>query len=431
MFLSRSEKNLLVIGAVLLIGSGILYYIMPSLRVDLNKGDAAGNVVINLQPTSPVVSPGATFTINVTMDTGVHTVAAAEIEISYPTNLLQVTAIEKATYLPIELMPGTISGGKAKITLGSQPTAPRKGSGIIAVLIVKALQVQNSGVLQVTSNSQVAAVDTPGNVLGTRGTTSITVGTSTATPMASGAQAELKIDNALSSARQQLDTFTFVAKGLNANRNATRWVRSSTGQNTALTIRVTDSSGGLTWEFRADCSYIPGIYTVWVVDDAGRQTNTVTQIVNAHSSCLAGVTPGQFGLKEGDMISASGSADPDIYIINQYGFKRLFLNPKIFSFYGHLGGYSKVKSVSTQVRDAFKTSVLFTNCETNDGKVYAVQVVGEDEGILHEMKISREQALAADPNYVKKTFCINNNEFFWYPLSSPYTSLSQIPVYQR
>lgn len=143
-------------------------------------------------------------------------------------------------------------------------------------------------------------------------------------------------------------------------------------------------------------------------------------------------SPTAVGLKEGDMISAAGSFDPDIYIINSFGFKRLFLNPIIFSFYGHLGGFAKVKTVTPPVRDSFGTSGLFQNCETNDGKVWAVQVVGEDDAVLHHVQVSGAEAVAQDPNFFKKVFCINNNEFYWYPKTlDAYTSLSQIPVYRR
>ncbi|MBX4211470.1 MAG: hypothetical protein KW806_01590 [Candidatus Yanofskybacteria bacterium] len=146
--------------------------------------------------------------------------------------------------------------------------------------------------------------------------------------------------------------------------------------------------------------------------------------------------PTQFGLKEGDMISAINTNDPDIYIVNVFGYKRLFLNPVIFNFYGHLGGYlggwGNVKTVTSTVRDVFPTSGIFRNCETNDPKVWAVEVIGEDIGLLHHVQMTGEEAVREDPNFFKKVFCINNNEYFWYPKSSvPYTSLSQIPIYRR
>src|SRR3989338_5063194 len=86
--------------------------------------------------------------------------------------------------------------------------------------------------------------------------------------------------------------------------------------------------------------------------------------------------PADYGLVEGDLISAAGSSDPDIYIVNEYGYKRLFLNPTIFNFYGHLK-WSNVRTVSAATRDAFITSGLFRNCEADDPKVYGVEVTAE------------------------------------------------------
>jgi hypothetical protein len=145
----------------------------------------------------------------------------------------------------------------------------------------------------------------------------------------------------------------------------------------------------------------------------------------------AAVAPSDYGLKEGDTISAAGSDDPDVYIVNDWGYKRLFLNPAIFGFYGHLGGFAKVKSVTPATRDAFGTSGLFRNCETNDPKVYGVEVTGEDTGNLHWVNVTGAQAVADDPNFFKKVFCINTNEFNWYPKSTDYTSVSQVPSYAR
>ncbi len=143
------------------------------------------------------------------------------------------------------------------------------------------------------------------------------------------------------------------------------------------------------------------------------------------------VNPGDYGLKEGDTISATGSDDPDVYIVNEYGYKRLFLNPVIFNFYGHLGGFAKVKSVSSTARDAFSTSGLFRNCESNDEKVYGLESTGEDTGVLHWVNVTSVQAVADDLNFFQKVFCVNNNEFNWYTKGSNYTSVNQIPIYVR
>lgn len=136
-------------------------------------------------------------------------------------------------------------------------------------------------------------------------------------------------------------------------------------------------------------------------------------------------------LKDGDVISVAGSSDPDVYIVNPNGYKRLFLNPAIFAFYGHLGGFSKVKSTVAPTRDTLITSGLFRNCETNDKKVYGVEVTGEDSGKLHWVNTTGEKAVSDDPDFFKKVFCINTKEFSWYPKGSDYTSVNQIPDYTR
>ncbi len=151
------------------------------------------------------------------------------------------------------------------------------------------------------------------------------------------------------------------------------------------------------------------------------------------------ITPGSLGftslaalnLREGNTISAIGSNDPDIYIINDWGYKRLFLNPIIFSFYGHLGGFAKVKNITPQTNSLLVTSGLFRNCETNDPKVYGVEVTGEDTGILHWINTSGAQAVQDDSDFFKKVFCVNSNEFNWYTKGSDYASVNQVSIYTR
>lgn len=136
-------------------------------------------------------------------------------------------------------------------------------------------------------------------------------------------------------------------------------------------------------------------------------------------------------LNSGDMISAGNSDDPDVYIINEHGYKRLFLNPIIFNFYAHLGGFQNIRAVEGKTRDAYATSGLFKNCESGDPKIYGIEITGEDIGTLHWVNTSGEQAVADDPNFFNKVFCINNNEFNWYQKGTEYSSVGQIPSYSR
>ncbi|MBI2062802.1 MAG: hypothetical protein HYT61_01010 [Candidatus Yanofskybacteria bacterium] len=141
------------------------------------------------------------------------------------------------------------------------------------------------------------------------------------------------------------------------------------------------------------------------------------------------VAPSDYGLKEGDTISAAGSDDPDVYIVNDWGYKRLFLNPAIFNLYGHLGGFAAVKSVSPATRDAFVTSGLFR--VDGDEKVYGLETTGEDTAVLRWVNTSGAQAVADDPNFFKKVFIINAAEKALYTMGTDFTSVTQVPAYTR
>lgn len=143
-------------------------------------------------------------------------------------------------------------------------------------------------------------------------------------------------------------------------------------------------------------------------------------------------------LWDGDLISANRYGDPDIYIIKisphdpYAGYKRLFLNPAIFSFYGHLGGFANVRPVTPQVRDLFQTSGLFRNCETGDQKVWATELTGEDTGVFHHVQLSGDAAVAEDPYFFRKVFCINTREENFYAKSiHEYVHLNEVPSYER
>ncbi len=142
-----------------------------------------------------------------------------------------------------------------------------------------------------------------------------------------------------------------------------------------------------------------------------------------------GAAPADYGLTEGDTVSATGSDDPDVYIVNEQGYKRLFLNPEIFNLYGHLGGFAAVTSISAATRDAFPTSGLFR--VDGEEKVYGLETTGEDVAVLHWVNTTGAQAVIDDPDFFKKVFVINAAEFALYGTSTDYTSVSQVPAYTR
>ncbi|HUT96323.1 MAG TPA: hypothetical protein VMW82_02020 [Candidatus Paceibacterota bacterium] len=129
--------------------------------------------------------------------------------------------------------------------------------------------------------------------------------------------------------------------------------------------------------------------------------------------------PEDYGLKEGDSIRAEG--DFDIFIINQYGYKRLFLNPTIFNMYGHLGSWEDVKTVAPETRDAFITSTHYRFVD--EDKVYHMNVTGEDTGTLHWLNMTGENFLVQGGKS-EAIFIINKSEFEWYEKGEEKNSLN-------
>ncbi|MBI2063872.1 MAG: hypothetical protein HYT65_02675 [Candidatus Yanofskybacteria bacterium] len=154
----------------------------------------------------------------------------------------------------------------------------------------------------------------------------------------------------------------------------------------------------------------------------------VSMVLFSTTLFVAAVRPSDFNLHEGDVISAEG--DPDVYIVNEYGYKRLFVNPAIFNIYGHLG-WDKIKKITPEIRDTFITSGLFRNCESNDEKVYGLDVVNDDVANLRWVNTTGDQAVTDDSDFFKKVFCINNKELQLYGSGLQYTSVLQIPKYAR
>ena len=115
------------------------------------------------------------------------------------------------------------------------------------------------------------------------------------------------------------------------------------------------------------------------------------------------------GLTEGDFIRARG--DNDIYVINNFGYKRLILTPGICLMYGHLqsrGCFDATKEVSPEVRDAFITSWYATDGENHDGIVYRLDQTGDDAGRL--VVVASTPKLFSQDDFEKKVFLINTSE---------------------
>ncbi|MDO8452488.1 MAG: cohesin domain-containing protein [bacterium] len=158
------------------------------------------------------VSPGQTFPIGVILDSQTNTVTAAKIKIQYPTNVLDVAAVNLGTYLPTLLEDPVIdeAGGFVSFTIGSTANEPKLGVGTLATITFNATNLTPSAPITFTGESEVAAIEEDGNVLNFSRPIGIIVAdapTVTPTPTTAPNSADLQI-------KLNLDTVTAKANDL-------------------------------------------------------------------------------------------------------------------------------------------------------------------------------------------------------------------------
>lgn len=154
--MSRSKLHLffyIIFFLFLIVGTlyGIyLSFFKPGSTAVKTKASTS-NVDLTLIPSTITGTVGADFTVAITMNTNNKTVSAAELHLTYDSTKLEGKTITAGTYLPVILSQGTIGTGAATIILGSSPTEPKNGSGILATLTFRSLVALSS---QITFSNQ-------------------------------------------------------------------------------------------------------------------------------------------------------------------------------------------------------------------------------------------------------------------------------------
>lgn len=128
------------------------------------------------------------------------------------------------------------------------------------------------------------------------------------------------------------------------------------------------------------------------------------------------VAPGDFGLKEGDLIRAPSLPAPEgfkVYIINDGGFKRHIFNPDVFNMYGHLK-WENIKDVAANVVTSFTTSDLYRI--DGDPRVWSV----DPNGVRHWINMTADQYVQKGYKW-EQIFLINEKEGNYYTQGSDIT----------
>jgi hypothetical protein len=186
-FPRKVQKNiLLLLPVVLLLFAGIALVLLSQQKTqDVRSRAAAGGTTLAIAPATKTVAVGESFAVGATMNTGMDTVSAATLHLSYDPAALDIVSFTPGTVLPVVLMPENHTNGVLSVTLGASPTSPFKGADIVGTWTMKVRAAKQSSI-QFTDATAVAALGKTANALAGASGTTITVtasGTPSATPI--------------------------------------------------------------------------------------------------------------------------------------------------------------------------------------------------------------------------------------------------------
>lgn len=158
--MSKAKKNKqsasLMMIPIIIIGLLVSIYLVSQSQ-ELRKRAAGTGAILSISPANVTVAAGQTSSIGVTMNTGGDLISAAELHLTFDPTKITVQSISAGSPLPVVLTAGAVGSGTVSIVLGSQPSAPFQGTGIIATITFKALTVSTTQV-NFAATTQAAAV---------------------------------------------------------------------------------------------------------------------------------------------------------------------------------------------------------------------------------------------------------------------------------
>lgn len=175
------KKTALLSVFVLALGLGVSVYLTQK-QQNLNSKASNDPVTLSIILDKSEAQVGDKILASIALDSKSQKTSAVIVEVNFPEDLLKLESSEITDYLPTVLIKPTTTAGKFLITIGSNSTNPRSGSGVLANLT---FLVKNTGTAKIEfgSESAVAVIDLDTNALEktTSGTINIS-GISTPTP---------------------------------------------------------------------------------------------------------------------------------------------------------------------------------------------------------------------------------------------------------
>lgn len=160
----------------------LLVAILPILLIIVGQRQelqqkAAPATTLTFSPVTLTEAPGDRFPIDIMVQTNENLISAAKLVVTFDQTKLSAESIVASDYLPVILETGSVGPGLAKITIGSSPTQPRKGTGRLAEITFKAKGP--TGVTQVTfgDDTEIAGINEKTNVVIGKGSATVTIAT--------------------------------------------------------------------------------------------------------------------------------------------------------------------------------------------------------------------------------------------------------------
>lgn len=152
------------------------FFLAKEVQKNQSLRSRAGSVVLSLSSNNQNPQPGETFIVAVGIDTKGASVSASDIEIKYDPTLLELVSWKAGGFLPVILLPASSSADTLTLTVGSEPTDPKSGMGVLAEATFKTKAEGQTGIT-FTPNTAVAAVGQQDNVVGELNPLQLTLGT--------------------------------------------------------------------------------------------------------------------------------------------------------------------------------------------------------------------------------------------------------------
>ncbi|MFH0749453.1 MAG: cohesin domain-containing protein [Candidatus Gottesmanbacteria bacterium] len=164
-----------------LIGGLVLGVIAINITQDVRSRATNTAVSLSISPSQITGVLNQETTLNILMNTNGKTVSASEVYLIYDKTALAITNIVPGPYLPEVLSTATATNGVIAFIVGASPDVPKRGSGVIATITIKAIAKKISSIIFRTDTA-VAVIELTTNAVGTKtGTTIVFSGTPTNT----------------------------------------------------------------------------------------------------------------------------------------------------------------------------------------------------------------------------------------------------------